>query len=273
MFGGSVCAGADLLPPAGEGWLSHAAVRDGNARSLGKPLARGNLGYPLRRFSLPLAVPCGSWCNGPMRASAPTTARGARSEAERAERGTGQMRPCNPIFVSARAAESAIKPVLHLAAPVGRSSQTRRHHLTPTPVQQLCTNVQSCDQGVFSLWTVHGPFLFWQDQKRNGGCICPAIPMADIPASNGTHRNIPLRDIPTPDIPFVKGGHLDAKQSNRPDQRRDPAGTGGPAPPPEGPPGLPGGHGLHHPGGHHQRPAATPGSTSAPWTSPRKRTC
>ena len=104
MFGGSVCAGADLLPPAGEGWLSHAAVRDGNARSLGKPLARGNLGYPLRRFSLPLAVPCGSWCNGPMRASAPTTARGARSEAERAERGTGQMRPCNPIFVGARAA-------------------------------------------------------------------------------------------------------------------------------------------------------------------------
>ena len=54
-FGGSVCAGADLLPPAGDGWLSLAAVRDGNALSLGKPLARGNLGYPLRRFSLPLA--------------------------------------------------------------------------------------------------------------------------------------------------------------------------------------------------------------------------
>ena len=24
----------------------------------------------------------------------------------------------------------------------------------------------------------YGPFLFWQDQKRNGGCICPAISMA-----------------------------------------------------------------------------------------------
>ena len=33
-------------------------------------------------------------------------------------------------------------------------------------------------RSVFSLWTVHGPFLFWQDQKRNGGCICPAISMA-----------------------------------------------------------------------------------------------
>ena len=55
MFGGSVCASADLLPPAGEGWRSLAAVRDGNARPLGKPLARGSQGYMLRRFSLPLA--------------------------------------------------------------------------------------------------------------------------------------------------------------------------------------------------------------------------
>ena len=42
MFGGSVCASADLLPPAGEGWLSLAAVRDGNALSLGNLLARGS---------------------------------------------------------------------------------------------------------------------------------------------------------------------------------------------------------------------------------------
>ena len=54
-FGGSDCAGADLLPPAGDGWQSLAAVRDGNARPLGNPLARGNLGYPLLLFSLPLA--------------------------------------------------------------------------------------------------------------------------------------------------------------------------------------------------------------------------
>ena len=55
MFGGSVCARADLLPPAGDGWRSLAAVRDGNALPLGKPPARGGLGYILRRFSLPLA--------------------------------------------------------------------------------------------------------------------------------------------------------------------------------------------------------------------------
>ena len=54
-FGGSVCESADLLPPAGDGWLSRVEVRDGNARPLGKPPARGSQGYILRRFSLPLA--------------------------------------------------------------------------------------------------------------------------------------------------------------------------------------------------------------------------
>ena len=54
-FGGSVCAGAALLPPAGEGWLSRAAVRDGNAPPLGNPPARGSWGYILLLFSLPLA--------------------------------------------------------------------------------------------------------------------------------------------------------------------------------------------------------------------------
>ena len=56
MFGGSVCAGADLLPPAGEGWLSLAAVRDGNAPPLGKPPARGSQGYPQRLSPLPLTL-------------------------------------------------------------------------------------------------------------------------------------------------------------------------------------------------------------------------
>ena len=72
MFGGSVCAGADLLPPAGEGWQSRAAVRDGNARPLGNPSARGCPGYIQLLFSLPLAVPRGNWRSGLIKASAPT---------------------------------------------------------------------------------------------------------------------------------------------------------------------------------------------------------
>ena len=98
----------------------------------------------------------------PIKASAPTTARAARSEAERAERGAGQMRPCTPLTFAPAPRESAFKPVPHPAAPVGRSSQTRRHHLSSTPVQQLCTDVQSCDQKRFFSYTGRGAFSFWR---------------------------------------------------------------------------------------------------------------
>ena len=56
-FGGSGRIYASLLPPAGEGWHSLAEVRDGNARPLGKPLARGSWGYLQPPSPLPLALP------------------------------------------------------------------------------------------------------------------------------------------------------------------------------------------------------------------------
>ena len=48
------------------------------------------------------------------------------------------------------------------AAPVSRLPKTRRHPLTPTPVQQLCTNVQSCGQKRFFSYTGRGAFSFWR---------------------------------------------------------------------------------------------------------------
>ena len=57
MFGGSVRMYADLLPPAGDGWRSLAAVRDGDAQPLGKPPARGSLGHFQFLFPLPLTLP------------------------------------------------------------------------------------------------------------------------------------------------------------------------------------------------------------------------
>ena len=101
--------------------------------------------------------------------AAPTTARVARSEAERAEREAGQMRPCTPTQDAPAPRESAIKPVPHPAAPVGRSSQTRRHHLTPTPVQQLCTHVQSCGQKRSFLLDRARPVFFSARPKRKWG--------------------------------------------------------------------------------------------------------
>ena len=97
------------------------------------------------------------------------------------------MRFCTPMTSAPAPRESAFKSAPHPAAPVGEPSQTRRHHLTPTPVQQLCTDVQSCDQSVFSLWTVHGPFSFPQDGKENGGCIPLDQPPAgaEVPVAAG----------------------------------------------------------------------------------------
>ena len=95
-------------------------------------------------------------------AHAPAKNPAARSAAERAEREADQMRPCTPLTFAPAPRESAFKPVPHPAAPVGRSSQTRRHHLSSTPVQQLCTHVQSCDQKRFFSYTGRGAFSFWR---------------------------------------------------------------------------------------------------------------
>ena len=56
------------------------------------------------------------------------------------------MRPCTPTNHCPAPRESAVKSLRHPAAPVGEPSRIRRHPLAPTPVQQLCTYVQSCDQ-------------------------------------------------------------------------------------------------------------------------------
>ena len=91
------------------------------------------------------------------------------------------MRPCTPTQDAPAPRESAIKPVPHPAAPVGRSSQTRRHHLSSTPVQQLCTDVQSCGQKRFFSYTGRGAFSFWRNQKENGGRIAQLAPQLNPP--------------------------------------------------------------------------------------------
>ena len=108
--------------------------------------------------------------SGPMRASASTTARAARSEAERAEREAGQMRSCTPTTSAPSATGRQYRP-RRRPKRARRQGQIGAGTDTPTPVQQLCTHVQSCDQSGLFFWTVHGPFSFPQDGKENGGCI------------------------------------------------------------------------------------------------------
>ena len=79
------------------------------------------------------------------------------------------MRSCTPIFVGTAPRESVFKSAPHSAAPVGKPSQTRRHHLTPTPVQRVGTKVPERDQKRFFLLDRPRPVLFLSRTKREWG--------------------------------------------------------------------------------------------------------
>ena len=175
-LGGSVCAGADLLPPAGEGWQSRAAVRDGNARPLGNLSARGSPGYTLRRFSLPLA---GQLMKVSSRANAiaSTTARAARSEAERAEREAGQMRSCTPTPSAPSATGRQYRPHrrpkrARMPGKIGAGTGT------PTPVRAEghCTGARPAP---FSLTPGAARSLFGATKKRMGGASRRTSPLRE----------------------------------------------------------------------------------------------
>ena len=160
-------------PAAGGGRLAVPCGSQGRKRAvLGESFGPGKLGiHPASLFAAAggWSMKVAAWVN----ATVSTTARAARSEAERAERGAGQMRPCTPTQDAPAPRESAFKSIPHPAAPVGKSSQTRRHHLTPTPVQQLCTHVQSCDQKRFFLFHRARRILFLSRTKREWGAHPP----------------------------------------------------------------------------------------------------
>ena len=101
----------------------------------------------------------GSLQHGPMQQLLrPPGQRVAKRNARKEER--GQMRPCTPIPRCTAPRESTTKSAPRPAAPVVQSSQTRRHPLTPPPVQQLCTHVQSCARSDFFFSTGRGAFSF-----------------------------------------------------------------------------------------------------------------
>ena len=166
---------------------------------------RGKVGCPLRQSGTETRCPWGIFWPGEVRDTSSfsfrcrwpvvdesfsigqgdktsTPARAAHSEAERAEREAGQMRPCNPTTWAPSATGRQYRPGRRPKR-ARRPGQIGACTDTPTPVQQLCTHVQSCDQSGLFFWTVHGPFSFPQDGKENGGCI-PAWTMP--PAGAGS---------------------------------------------------------------------------------------
>ena len=70
--------------------------------------------------------------SGPMRASASTTARAARSEAERAEREAGQMRSCTPTTSAPSATgRQSGKSQKSIACPKARPNRSRHRFAAP----------------------------------------------------------------------------------------------------------------------------------------------
>ena len=182
-FGGSVCASADLLPPAGEGWHSLVEVRDGTALPLGKSLARGGLGYPLLLFSLPLTFPQG-------------TARGS----EKRSRDHASTTPTTsaPSATGRQSQESQKR----IACPKVRPNRRLHRYAAPRRAEGHCTGARQR----FSLWTVHGPFLFWHDKREMGG----ASPLDKPPAGADPLPAAVRRPLPT-----QQRVHLPSHPNNR----------------------------------------------------------
>ena len=107
--------------------------------------------------------------SGPMRASASTTARAARSEAERAEREAGQMRSCTPTTSAPSATgRQSGKSQKSIACPNARKNRSRHWYADP---RTRGGPLHRSAPGAFFSYTGRGAFSFWRNQKENGGAL------------------------------------------------------------------------------------------------------
>ena len=117
--------------------------------------------------------------SGPMRASASTTARAARSEAERAEREAGQMRSCTPTTSAPSATgRQSGKSQKSIACPNARKNRSRHWYADP---RTRGGPLHRSAPGAFFSYTGRGAFSFWRNQKENGGRIAQLAPQLNPP--------------------------------------------------------------------------------------------
>ena len=164
-------------PAAGGGWLALPCGSQGRKRpALGETSSPGKYrDTPCADFRCRWPVVDESCSKGQRNSFCEH--RAARSEAKRAERGAGQMRPCTPMTSAPSATGQQYRP-RRRPKRVRRQGQIGACTDTPTPVQQLCTHVQSCGQSAFFSYTGRGAFSFWARPKREWGAHLPAISMA-----------------------------------------------------------------------------------------------
>ena len=197
-------------PAAGGGWLAVPCRSQGRKRpALGETSGPGKSGIhpaPLFAAAGRWLMRVAAWAN----ATTSTPARAARSEAERAEREAGQMRPCTPI----RHGTAVPKVAGEYSVPEGRPKSGQAPIRRP-PYARRAT-APECAQR-FSLWTVHGPFLFWQDKREMGGASRWTSPPAGAespwPPSGGP--SFPGRQIAAPTA-FTGGEFFQIRVTNPP---------------------------------------------------------
>ena len=156
-------------PAAGGGRLAVPCGSQGRKRAvLGESFGPGKLGiHPASLFAAAggWSMKVAAWVN----ATVSTTARAARSEAERAERGAVQMRPCTPTRLEPPPRDGSADFAEENSVPEGQpKSEQAPIRRPPSRAEGHCTGAR---QAPFSFGPCTARFLFGQDRKENGGCI------------------------------------------------------------------------------------------------------
>ena len=230
MFGGSVCAGADLLPPAGDGWLSRVEVRDGNVRPLGKPPARGSTGI----HPAPIFAAAGRWL---MKAAARANATASASTGQRVAKRNARKEKLVKCVLAPR------RPPYHPPR-VGSHRNRRRPKRarrpaqigagtdTPTPVARGGPLHRSAHKRLFLFHRARRILFLGKTKKRMGGASAQPSSWLNPPGG----RLPPLRHL-RKKAPLWGRGEKKRRPAFRPAALRSavtpkiPSGSGPPPPP------------------------------------------
>ena len=164
-FGGSVRASADLLPPAREGWLSLAAVRDGNAFPLGssKPGEVPDTFRSAFRCRWPSLAGQGPTHHRSARWKGPSRDHGAAAGS-----GAGAMRSSTPMTDAPNTRRKAGTRE-RSGASRQKTDGFLRHRFGRPPSARRATAPERGKKAAFSFGPAAARFLFRKTEKKMGG--------------------------------------------------------------------------------------------------------
>ena len=156
-------------PAAGGGRLAVPRGGQGRKRAvLGETFGPGKSGIPAAPIFAAagrLLMKATAWAN----ATAPTPARAARSEAERAEREAGQMRPCTPTPSAPSATGRQLQESQKTIACPKAGQNRSRHRYADPPHSAEARRCRSTSQRPFLLDRARPVFFSGKTEKKMGG--------------------------------------------------------------------------------------------------------